>query len=165
VDTEDPVVTPDNDLSRRTFLRNVILAVVVLITAVLGVLLTGFAIVSALRKEASRWVEVIAVDQIPVGEPTQVNYTYSRTDGWISERAGRSVWIVNKDNVNFVVYDPRCTHLGCPYHWDSNQKKFLCPCHGGVFDIEGKVLAGPPPRPLDRLTNKVENGKLLIQVS
>ena len=36
-------------------------------------------------------------------------------------------------------------------------------CHGGVFDIEGRLLAGPPPRPLDSLNYKIENGELRVE--
>jgi Rieske Fe-S protein len=34
--------------------------------------------------------------------------------------------------------------------------RFRCPCHGGVFDAEGNVVEGPPPRPLDRVEVRVD---------
>jgi len=42
-----------------------------------------------------------------------------------------------------------CSHLGCRVRWDAPRKQFLCPCHGGTYDRDGKVVAGPPPRGLD----------------
>ena len=39
---------------------------------------------------------------------------------------------------------------------------FYSPCHGGVFDIKGNVITGPPPRPLDRIEYKVENGEVIL---
>ena len=45
-----------------------------------------------------------------------------------------------------------CTHLGCRVRWVSGQEEFFCPCHDGVFDIDGNVVSGPPPRPLEAFT-------------
>ena len=61
-----------------------------------------------------------------------------------------------------VAYGPQCTHLGCAYHWDESRNHFLCPCHTSVFSVDGAVVSGPAPRPLDRYETKVENGKLLL---
>lgn len=41
-----------------------------------------------------------------------------------------------------------CTHWGCEVRWSEQERRYLCPCHEGVFDEEGQVLSGPPPRPL-----------------
>ncbi|MCS6329174.1 MAG: Rieske 2Fe-2S domain-containing protein, partial [Nitrospira sp.] len=46
--------------------------------------------------------------------------------------------------------------------WDDADKKFLCPCHGSSFDVNGRVTGGPAPRPLDVLPSKVEGGRLLV---
>ena len=67
-----------------------------------------------------------------------------------------------KDGKAFDIFNPSCTHLGCPYNWNENKREFFCPCHNGVFSMEGEVLSGPPPRPLDRYPNRIENGKLWV---
>ena len=59
-----------------------------------------------------------------------------------------------------VAFMPSCTHLGCGYHWDKSKDGFVCPCHDSLFAIDGSVVAGPAPRPLDRYQVRVE-GKLL----
>jgi Rieske Fe-S protein len=51
-----------------------------------------------------------------------------------------------------VILNSRCTHLGCTVNWKDEDNAFLCPCHDAKFDVTGKVLGGPPPRPLDRYT-------------
>ena len=49
----------------------------------------------------------------------------------------------------------RCAHLGCPVRYIRASQKFVCPCHGGVYDFQGKVVGGPPVRPLDRFYTRV----------
>ena len=51
---------------------------------------------------------------------------------------------------NIVAFVPNCTHHLCLYDWDSARTQFRCRCHPGTFDVEGRVLGGPPPRPLWR---------------
>ncbi len=62
----------------------------------------------------------------------------------------------------FIVLTTRCMHLGCPVRYTEAAQRFICPCHGGVYDFEGKVDGGPPVRPLDRFYNRVRNGVLEI---
>lgn len=57
-----------------------------------------------------------------------------------------------------------CTHLGCIVRWHSDQKRFICPCHKGTFDMDGRVVAGPPPRPLDELKLIVKGDDILVVV-
>jgi Rieske Fe-S protein len=56
-----------------------------------------------------------------------------------------------------------CTHLSCRVRWVAERGQFFCPCHNGVFDKEGLVVSGPPPRPLDRYEVKVEGDQLFIK--
>ena len=41
-----------------------------------------------------------------------------------------------------------CTHWGCEVRWSEPERRYLCPCHEGIFDSAGRVVSGPPPRPL-----------------
>ncbi|MEA2439760.1 MAG: menaquinol-cytochrome c reductase iron-sulfur subunit [Thermoleophilaceae bacterium] len=62
----------------------------------------------------------------------------------------------------YVVVSTRCAHAGCPVRYVQAAQRFICPCHGGVYDFDGKVAGGPPVRPLDRFDSKVENGRVLV---
>jgi menaquinol-cytochrome c reductase iron-sulfur subunit len=62
----------------------------------------------------------------------------------------------------YVALTTRCAHLGCPVRYYPVAERFICPCHGGVYDFQGKVVTGPPVRPLDRFATKVENGRVLV---
>jgi nitrite reductase/ring-hydroxylating ferredoxin subunit len=69
---------------------------------------------------------------------------------------GREIVLVNT-GAGIRAISTTCTHLGCKVHWEPEGKRFFCPCHLGVFDINGNVKSGPPPRPLDNF--KVESDK------
>jgi len=62
------------------------------------------------------------------------------------------------DPLPYVAISTRCAHLGCPVRYYSDPGRFVCPCHGGIYDIEGKVDGGPPVRPLDRHYTRVTSG-------
>jgi menaquinol-cytochrome c reductase iron-sulfur subunit len=62
----------------------------------------------------------------------------------------------------FIAISTRCMHLGCPVRFVEAAGRFICPCHGGVYNFRGEVDGGPPVRPLDRFYTKVENGLLMI---
>ena len=55
-----------------------------------------------------------------------------------------------------------CTHAGCIVEWQRDKKQIYCPCHGGLFDLEGNVVGGPPPRPLPLYQVSVQDGKITV---
>jgi cytochrome b6-f complex iron-sulfur subunit len=59
------------------------------------------------------------------------------------DQRGRSLLIVAEAG-SLRAFDTRCPHLGCQVHWDATDRRFLCPCHQGVFDANGVAIAGPP---------------------
>ncbi|HEX5194922.1 MAG TPA: Rieske (2Fe-2S) protein [Solirubrobacteraceae bacterium] len=68
-----------------------------------------------------------------------------------------------EDQYNRIVaLSSRCMHLGCPVRYVAAAERFICPCHGGVYDFRGMVVGGPPVRPLDRFYTRLHNG--LVQV-
>ena len=56
---------------------------------------------------------------------------------------------------DFIALSTRCMHLGCPVRFVEASERFICPCHGGVYDFTGQVDGGPPVRPLDRFYTRV----------
>ena len=50
----------------------------------------------------------------------------------------------------YIALSSRCMHLGCPVRYVEAAARFICPCHGGVYNFRGQVAGGPPVRPLDR---------------
>jgi menaquinol-cytochrome c reductase iron-sulfur subunit len=113
------------------------------------------------RKQAE-WVDAEDLSSIPTGTPTEISFNRTRVDGWMVTPEKATAWVVKQADNAVVAYAPQCTHLGCAYHWDDPSHTFVCPCHTSVFSIDGKVLSGPAPRPLDRYMVKIEGGKLQI---
>jgi len=74
------------------------------------------------------------------------------------------LWISNTENGVLALYKV-CTHLGCLYNWNTQEVKFICPCHGSQFQKDGTYITGPAPRNLDRFVVRVEspNGQVLAE--
>ena len=70
--------------------------------------------------------------------------------------------VKGEDPLPYVAISTRCAHLGCPVRYIQASKKFVCPCHGGVYGFEGQVEGGPPVRPLDRFYTRVTNGRVEV---
>ena len=88
-----------------------------------------------------------------------------RQDGWEEVREHHSIYVrrLGDSEAEVTVLTPICTHLGCPIQWNEKDGHFRCPCHGGVFDPDGKHVSGPPPRGMDSLPFKIVDGRLLVQ--
>jgi menaquinol-cytochrome c reductase iron-sulfur subunit len=61
-----------------------------------------------------------------------------------------------------IAITSRCSHLGCPVRWVESAGRFLCPCHGGIYDFRGIRVGGPPVRPLNRFYTLVRNGYVYV---
>lgn len=73
----------------------------------------------------------------------------------------KPVIIINRYEKGYVAFSKVCTHLGCLIEYDRGQRRLVCPCHAGTFDLEGNVLSGPPPKPLSVVPLRVE-GEFII---
>ena len=122
----------------------------------------GFALGPIFEHNVIRWETVGTVDEF-----TDDNYvpTVLTVTPGIGE-AGKTTVYMRKHNPEidtdsydrdtpYVAISDRCVHLGCPVRWVSAAERFICPCHGGVYDLLGKPVAGPPVRPLDRFYTRV----------
>ncbi len=122
----------------------------------------GFAIGPIFKTTPHRWESVGPVDMFPDNNYIPVVITLNPTIG----EAGKSTAYVRKRNpaidtdiydrdTKFIALSSRCAHLGCPVRWVDAAERFICPCHGGVYDLLGRRVGGPPVRPLDRFYTRV----------
>jgi menaquinol-cytochrome c reductase iron-sulfur subunit len=115
------------------------------------------------ERKDSIWRSVLNMQDTALTEDvTLVRFPRIIRDGWLTRTTEEFVWVRRKADQTFEVFDIHCTHLGCAVNWNSQAKQFQCPCHGGKFDIDGKKVAGPPPRPLDQYATRVQGEALQI---
>ncbi len=77
--------------------------------------------------------------------------------------AGR-FYLARLGDGGFLALDRTCTHLGCTVPWVAEEGRFVCPCHASAFDISGRVLSPPAPRPLDLYPVRIENGIVKVDL-
>jgi Rieske Fe-S protein len=138
-------------------------------TAAFALPALGMAFGPVFEKSAEHWESVGKAADFPDDTYTPRTLTISRGIGEV----GKSTVYVRKYNPaldhevkdeynDFVAISHRCMHLGCPVRYVEASQRFICPCHGGTYDIEGKVAGGPPVRPLDRFYTRVRNGDVEV---
>jgi menaquinol-cytochrome c reductase iron-sulfur subunit len=102
------------------------------------------------------------VDHFAVGETVAVKFEDAAALPWSGVSARSAAWLRRDDPSSFTAFAVNCTHLGCPVRWLADPKLFLCPCHGGVYNADGSVAGGPPPKPLPRYRTRVRDGQVEI---
>ncbi|MFT4036297.1 MAG: ubiquinol-cytochrome c reductase iron-sulfur subunit [Patulibacter sp.] len=129
----------------------------------------GFALGPNFKKEEVRWEPVGTTGEF--SDSTYVSRTLTIVPG-AGETGKTTVYLrarnaeIDKEPVDqynqFIAISTRCMHLGCPVRYVDASERFICPCHGGVYDFLGEVQGGPPVRPLDRFYTRVENGLVMV---
>ena len=148
--------------TRRGFYQRMIYGAASLITAALTVPAVAY-LFSPFRGESDNaWAEAGDVRTLPLGQPQELVFQKKRVDAWKTTVEKDTAWVVRTGEQEVVAFAPQCTHLGCGYHWDQQSKHFVCPCHASVFAVDGRVLSGPAPRPLDRLETRIEGNRLWL---
>ena len=153
-------------ISRSEFVKIVVGALGAIMGVVVGLPAIGYILSPALKvKTVDAWVPAGPLDSYPVGEPTLFNFTRTTINGWEKTVNSFGAYIYRESEDNVTAYSNWCTHLSCRVTWQDDNQVYWCPCHDGAFDIEGVVVEGPPPRPLDEYETKVEDeGTLFIRV-
>jgi menaquinol-cytochrome c reductase iron-sulfur subunit len=123
----------------------------------------GFAVAPIFHRGKERWEAVGPASDFV--EDTYRQVVVTETEG-IGD-AGKTTAYVRKSSKQLgekpneiVAVSNRCAHLGCPVRFVEAAGNFICPCHGGVYDFQGKRIGGPPVRPLDHFQARVRDGQV-----
>jgi menaquinol-cytochrome c reductase iron-sulfur subunit len=170
---------------RDAFLERTTLGLGALIGAVVTVPIVGFAVVPAFVDQGDEDIDLGPIANFPEGQFRVATFQSREGEGSVSTR---TAFIRNNGFVNevpsFTIISNRCVHLGCgtqpggptpaeeavEVETDSGVVRliptqpasFVCPCHGGAYDVEGNRTAGPPVRALDRYLYSIVNGNLVL---
>jgi len=154
-------------LNRREFTTVVMTFLGSIMGAVIGFPLIGYIISPAIKgKKVDDWVSLGPLANYPLGEPTLFSFTRTKVNGWEQTTNSYGVFILRESEPQVKVFPNVCPHLSCRVNWTPDPQTFNCPCHDAKFDINGQVVYGPPPRPLDQWAGEAtqidEEGNLLI---
>lgn len=133
------------------------------IAVLLGIPIVGFLISPLFRQQQAVWRKVGDIAGVPDGEPTKFEVAFPQ-DVWTTAEENLAVYVVKAGN-DTKVFSNVCTHMQCPVRWQADLGQFLCPCHGGLYDITGKNVGGPPPKPLPQYVHRIDGTTLFIQNS
>ncbi len=125
------------EVSRREFLNIAWLASLGFLMLDLGGVTYLFSMPRFKEGEFGGLFTIGKVSELPEKGSPPVNYPKVK------------LWLSNTDKGVMALYKV-CTHLGCLYNWNSQEGKFICPCHGSQFQANGTYIQGPAPRSLDR---------------
>ncbi len=159
----------EHGLNRRSFVAGVVTFLGSIVAAVIGIPAIGYLLSPGLGKRnfssTDEWVPLGSVDDLLQGEPRLFSFTRTRRVGWETTAQSYGIFVVRKSGETFDVFSNVCTHLSCRVSWKEDLGEYICPCHDGHFGIDGSIISGPQPRPLDRFNYRVEDGTILIQLA
>jgi len=143
----------EQDSSRRDFIRVTTGIVGGLIGAAVGLPAVYYLIAPALRESGKEaWIPIGKLEDMEVGKPYPFSFTRVQVNGWERTATSHGGHALRRsdDPTDILILNSQCTHLACTVSWNDEAAAYLCPCHDAKFDIQGVVLDGPPPRPLER---------------
>jgi Rieske Fe-S protein len=162
---EEALMDDSNEINRRQFVKVVAVSVGTVITAAIGLPAVAYVMHPASTTQATdSWIPLGPLEEYPIGEPTLFNFTRTVVNGWEKTVNTYGAYVVRYTETDYKVFSNTCTHLSCRVNWRNPEADFHCPCHDGIFDIEGKVVSGPPPRPLYEYETKIEDGIVYIHL-
>ncbi len=139
-----------NEISRRSFLKLVERGLTVTGLTALAVPVVSYFFPSKLEEMPSEAVKVCPVDDLPPLESKTIQF-------------GRYPALVIHTQDGLKAYSAVCTHFACIVKWDKELGQIVCPCHDGYFDpLDGHVISGPPPAPLEILAISIKDGDIYI---
>jgi menaquinol-cytochrome c reductase iron-sulfur subunit len=131
------------------------------VSLLLAVPIIGFILSPLFRSQPVVWRKVGDISGVPEDQPTKFEVSFPQ-NAWPVPEVKAAVYVVRRGS-STIILSNTCTHMECPVRWDQALHQFLCPCHGGLYDITGKNVGGPPPKPLPQFVHRIDGSTLYVQ--
>jgi len=87
---------------------------------------------------------------------------HPNNSGRIIKFGRKPVLLLKTENGEFRAFNATCTHLDCIVQYRKDTKQIWCACHNGIYDLQGRTVSGPPPRPLEEYLVNIVNDEIII---
>jgi menaquinol-cytochrome c reductase iron-sulfur subunit len=170
-DRKMPGAFEGETVSRRRFMELVANGAGALTVAAFALPALGFALGPLASREPFDWQAIGPPTDFP--EATYATKVLTIVQG-VGEVGQTIAYVRQRDPAidtepedqynRWIALSSRCQHLGCPVRYVQAAARFICPCHGGVYDFRGLVAGGPPVKPLDRFYTRLNKATGLVEV-
>jgi len=160
---DPPGYFEDESMTRRRVFTVAVQGLGGLAGAAVVLPVVGFAVAPLFERGEERWSPVGPTDDFNAETYRAVVLTETPGIGEVGKTTAyvrQGVEKLGEDPQGYIAISTRCAHAGCPVRFVSAAGNFICPCHGGVYDFEGRRIGGPPVRPLDRFQTRVRGGRV-----
>ena len=103
-------------------------------------------------------VSEAAVNEVSAGKASDLRVNTSK----IVKFGNRPALLIRLGDTDWRAFDGICTHLNCTVQYQQSSKQIWCACHNGFYDLQGRVVSGPPPRPLPEYAVRVRGDEVVI---
>ncbi|MCB0832071.1 MAG: Rieske (2Fe-2S) protein [Bacteroidetes bacterium] len=100
----------------------------------------------------------VEVSSVKAGKVTDIE----KDSGVIVRFGNKPVILIHKATGEFRAFSATCTHLDCTVQYKKDLGMIWCACHNGKYDLNGRNVSGPPPKPLDEYKVVIKDGEILI---
>jgi Rieske Fe-S protein len=99
-----------------------------------------------------------AVNEVSAGKADELKPNTAK----IVRFGSRPVLLIRASEEEWKAFGAVCTHLNCTVQYRPDGHDIWCACHNGIYDLNGRVIAGPPPRPLEEYAVRIRDGEIVI---
>lgn len=99
-----------------------------------------------------------SVNEVAAGKVTD----FKPNTGRLIRFGSRPVLLVRVDDAKWSALSGVCTHLNCTVQYQEQRSQVWCACHNGLYDLDGKVVGGPPPKPLEEYDVHIRGEEVVV---